>query len=164
MTVSIRDAAPGDLPALVDIYNQAQAETLAIWNDAPVTLEARGRWLRDRQGRDRPVLVAVAEGRVAGYASYDTFRPFDGYRRTMEHSVYVVPDLHRQGIGRALLAAMIERARADGMFCLIGGIEGGNTPSIALHAALGFKQVAYMPEVGEKFGRRLDLVFMQKNL
>ena len=101
---------------------------------------------------------------MLGYASYGPFRPFDGYRQTVEHSVYVAEAARRRGIARALLTALEARARAGGMHVMIGGIAGDNTPSLRLHEELGFKETARMPEVGQKFGGYLDLVFMQKML
>ena len=164
----IRPAGDADLPGILAIYNDAVAGTTAIWNDAPVDLVNRRQWLADRQVRGYPVLVAVdaATGGtdVLGYASFGDFRPFDGYRITVEHSVYVATEARRRGIGRALVAALPPLARACGKRVMIGGIEGGNAASLALHAGLGFVETGRLAGVGTKFGRRLDLVFMQLEL
>ncbi len=160
----IRDATEADLPAILAITNQAIAETTAVWNNTPATLEARAAWLRDRRGRGFPVLVAEDAGEVLGFASFGDFRPFEGYLHTVEHSIYVAPGAQRRGIGAALLDALVARAAAMGKHVIVGGIEAGNGASLALHRRAGFVEVGRLPEVGRKFGRWLDLVFMQKML
>ncbi|MDQ0321196.1 phosphinothricin acetyltransferase [Pararhizobium capsulatum DSM 1112] len=158
----IRDATLEDLPAIRDIYNDAVANTTAIWNETIVDLENRAKWFADRQKSGYPVIVAVAEdGTVAGYASFGDWRAFDGYRHTVEHSVYVEKNQRGGGIGRALMVALIERAQALGKHVMVAGIEAGNTGSIRLHEKLGFEITGQMKEVGTKFGRWLDLTFMQ---
>ncbi len=161
---TIRDATVADLPAILAITNQAIAETTAVWNNTPATIEARTAWMRDRQGRGFPVLVAEDAGEVLGFASFGDFRPFEGYLHTVEHSIYVAPAAQRRGVGAALLAALVDRARATNKHAIVGGIEAGNTASLALHQRAGFVEVGRMPQVGRKFGRWLDLVFMQKML
>lgn len=160
--MEIRDAADGDIDGILAIYNDAVANTTAIWNDTLVDAGNRRAWLAARRQQDYPVLVAVAaDGSVAGYASFGDWRAFDGYRHTVEHSVYVRGDLRGGGIGKALMQALIGRAQALGKHVMVAGIEAGNTGSIALHLKLGFTQTGLMPEVGCKFGRWLDLAFLQ---
>lgn len=161
MTTIIRDARFDDLPAILPIYNHAVRETTAIWNDAVSDLAGREAWFAARREAGFPVLVAEIDGAIAGYASFGMFRAFDGFRGTVEHSVYVDPAWHRRGVGRALLVALIDRARAMGLHAMIGGIEAGNASSIALHQSLGFRQVGLLPQTGAKFGRWLDLAFLQ---
>lgn len=156
----IRDAGPQDAAAIAAIYNHAVLHTTAIWNEATVDAENRAAWIADRQGSGLPVLVAEAEG-VTGYASYAPWRTFDGYRYTVEHSVYVAPDRHGRGIGSALLGALIGRARLDGLHVMVAAIEARNLASIRLHERHGFRPVGAMPQVGCKFGRWLDLSFLQ---
>ena len=160
----IRDASGADAAGIAPIYNQAVLETTAVWNETPSDLVGRARWLADRLGAGYPVLVAESAGRVVGYASFGDFRPFDGYRQTVEDSVYVDPSVQGKGVGRALLDGLIRRAEAMGKHVMVAGIEAGNAASIALHAAAGFAEVGRMPQVGGKFGRWLDLVFMQRVL
>ena len=160
----IRDAIESDLPAILAITNEAIANTTAVWNNTPATLEARTAWMRDRQARGFPVLVATDGGKVLGFASFGDFRPFEGYLHTVEHSIYVAPEAQGRGVGKALLEALVGRARALGKHVIVGGIEAGNTASIALHARAGFVETGRLPEVGQKFGRWLDLVFMQRML
>lgn len=159
----IRQASETDLPAILAIYNDAVENTTAIWNEKPADLANRKAWFADRTGKGFPVLVAERDG-VIGYGSFGDFRPFDGYRVTVEHSVYVSKDARGQGAGEALLAALVAEAKRMQKHNMIGGIDASNAPSIALHVKFGFEEVGRMPGVGEKFGRPLDLVLMQKVL
>lgn len=160
----LRDATPDDLPGILAIYNHAVLHSTAIWNDTPSDLAHRGAWLADRRAKSYPVIVAVEDDKVLGYASFGDFRPFDGFRISVEHSVYVAEDARGRGIGGQLVEALFAPARAIGKKVMIGGITGGNTASLALHARLGFIETARMPGIGTKFGQRLDLVFMQRDL
>lgn len=164
-TMQIRDAVTADAEGIMAIYNDAVAHTTAIWNDVLVDAANRRQWIADRQSAGFPVLVAVdADGHVLGYASFGPWRAFDGYRHTVEHSVYVHQGRRGSGIGRGLMQALIERARASGKHVMVAAIEAGNTGSIALHRQLGFEQTGLMPQVGTKFGRWLDLAFLQLRL
>lgn len=163
--MDIRDAEDGDLEAVMSIYNHAVEHTTAIWNDAKVDLANRRAWLADRRRAGYPVLVAVADdGGILGYASFGDWRAFDGYRHTVEHSVYVRADKRGGGIGRALMEALIQQAKVLGKHVMVAGIEAGNTGSISLHEKLGFQRVGLLKEVGTKFGGWLDLAFLQLTL
>lgn len=163
--MQIRDANSDDVEGIRDIYNDAVANTTAIWNEVTVDAANRAAWLAERQAKGYPVLVAVDEGgTVLGYASFGDWRAFDGYRHTVEHSVYVRRDRRGGGIGTALMRSLIERARALGKHVMVAGIEAGNTGSIRLHEALGFEKTGRMREVGTKFGQWLDLAFMTLQL
>lgn len=163
--MQIRDAIASDAEGISAIYNHAVVHTTAIWNEAVVDAENRRQWMTARQAMAYPVLVAVdARETVLGFASFGDWRPFEGYRHTVEHSVYVHHGHHGQGIGRALMLALIERARALGKHVMVAAIEAGNTASIRLHQQLDFEQTALMPEVGTKFGRWLDLALLQLRL
>ncbi|MBG6524031.1 L-methionine sulfoximine N-acetyltransferase [Pseudomonas aeruginosa] len=165
MSASIRDAGVADLPGILAIYNDAVGNTTAIWNETPVDLANRQAWFDTRARQGHPILVASdAAGEVLGYASYGDWRPFEGFRGTVEHSVYVRDDQRGKGLGVQLLQALIERARAQGLHVMVAAIESGNAASIGLHRRLGFEISGQMPQVGQKFGRWLDLTFMQLNL
>ena len=164
MSLIVRDATIEDAAEILEIFNDAALNTTAVWTDGPSDLESRREWMRARQQAGYPVLVATNGEGVVGFASFGDFRPFPGYRHTVENSVYVDPHRHRLGVGRSLMTALIARAEAMNKHAMIAGIEAANTASIALHASLGFTEVARMPEVGCKFGRWLDLVLMQKML
>lgn len=150
--------------AITNIYNHAVLHTDAIWNEKTVDSANRQAWLDARAASGYPVLVAIINGAVAGYASYGDWRAFEGFRYTVEHSVYVHPDYQGQGVGRTLLEALIVRARAAGKHVMVAGIESANAASLALHQRLGFSISAQMPQVGTKFGRWLNLTFMQLKL
>lgn len=159
--MQIRDARAADAEAIAAIYNHAVAHTTAIWNDVQVDTVNRVAWMQARQSDGFPVIVAETGGLVAGYASFGSWRAFDGFRATVEHSVYVHPQHKGGGIGRALMETLIARARAQDLHVMVAGIEAGNHASIRLHERLGFQQTALMPQVGQKFGRWLDLAFLQ---
>ncbi|ADM97844.1 GNAT family N-acetyltransferase [Dickeya dadantii] len=157
----IRDAKSDDLETVADIYNHAVLNTTAIFNDTTVDVANRAIWLADRTRLGYPVLVALSDdGSVMGYASFGDWRAFDGYRHTVEHSVYVHIDHRGKGIAEALMKALIERARAIGKHSMVAGIESKNAASIRLHEKLGFGRVDPIPQVGMKFGQWLDLTFM----
>lgn len=157
----VRNATDDDLPAIVAIFNYAVRDTTAVFSGIETDVAARAEWVAARRSKGFPVLVAEAEGKVIGFAAYDQFRSFPGYRYTVEHSVYVDPSVQRRGAGRVLMEALIADAKARGMHVMVGGIDADNAGSIALHAALGFRETGRLPEVGAKFGRWLTLVFMQ---
>jgi phosphinothricin acetyltransferase len=164
MTI-IRDATEADLPSILAITNHAILNTTAIWSVTPLTLDARRSWFRERRSRALPILVATVEaGTVLGFASFGDFRPWDAYLHTVEHSLYVDPAAQGNGVGTALLAALIERAAALGKHRMIAGIEAGNLASIRLHQKAGFEEAGRLSEVGRKFDRWMDLVFMQRAL
>lgn len=159
---TLRAADPRDADALAAIYNDAVLNGTAIWNETTTDAEGRRAWMEARHARGFPILVAVdAADRVAGYASYGDWRPFEGFRHTVEHSVYVAAEARGAGLGRVLLAALIEEARTAGRHVMVAAIEAGNVASIRLHEKLGFVERGRMPQVGAKFGRWLDLVFLQ---
>ena len=165
--VTIRDARPGDIDAITAIYNHAVEHSTAIWNEIKVDAANRRAWLADRQQAGYPVLVAVGDRGgdtggedVLGYASFGDWRAWDGYRHTVEHSVYVRADQHGKGIGKALMQVLIDRARRIGKHVMVAGIEAGNEGSIRLHEQLGFEQGGHLKQVGMKFDRWLDLLFL----
>ena len=164
MNVTIRPAGEADLPAILDITNDAILNTTAIWSHHATDLENRRHWLRDRQDKGYPVLVADLAGTVVGFASFGDFRPWDGYAHTVEHSIYVHRHHHGKGVGKQLMPPLIEAARGLGKHVMIAGIEAGNRGSIHFHHGFGFVEAGRLKEVGWKFDRWLDLVLMQKTL
>jgi phosphinothricin acetyltransferase len=159
--MDIRDAADPDLPGILAIYNDAVQTTTAIWNERTVDLDDRRAWHAARLAQGYPVLVAADGAHVLGYATFGDWRAWDGYRHTVEHSVYVRADARGKGVASALLPVLIERARGAGKHVMIAGIEASNAPSIRLHEKLGFHPAGRLDEVGVKFGRWLDLLFMR---
>ena len=167
VSFEIVDASDAHLPGIKAIYNQAVRETFSIWSEIETTIELRQAWLAARTRASFPVLAAVdpkGPEDVLGYGSFGVFRDFPGYAKTVEHSVYVAPSAQRRGVGRALLAALIERARAGGFAAMVGGIDSANAASIGLHEQAGFEVQGCLKGVGRKFGKSLDLVLMVKQL
>lgn len=163
--MQIRDAGAEDIGGITAIYNDAVARTTAIWNEVTVDAANRLAWLHDRQRAGYPVLVATGpDGAVLGYASFGDWRAWDGYRHTVEHSVYVAASARGQGLGEALMIALIARAGAMGKHVMVAGIEAQNSGSIRLHEKLGFDHAGRLSQVGTKFGKWLDLTFMQLRL
>src|SRR6478609_2645884 len=165
MTVAIRPAALADIPAITRIYAHAVEHGTASFELAPPDEAEMTRRMQALLDGKFPYLAAELDGRVAGYAYAGLYRTRPAYRFTLEDSVYVAPEAQRRGIGRALLAALIEASAARGfrqMIAVIGDSE--QAASIALHAALGFAPIGTFANVGFKFGRWLDTVLMQRAL
>ncbi len=165
----IRGATEADLPGILAIYNDVIATSDAVYTETPTTLDERRTWLAARRAANYPVLVAVSDGTpgedpVLGFASFGDFRPWPSYALSVEHSVHVRRDARGRGVGAALVRHLSDDARALGKHVMIGGIDAENAASIALHARLGFTEAGRLREVARKFGRWLDLVFMQRML
>lgn len=161
--IRVRDATADDLPAMMAIYNEIVANSTAIYNFKLGTLDERREWFRVRTGGGWPVLAAERGDELVGYASFSEFRgAWPGYLYSVEHSVYVRADCRQQGIGSALVQALLPIAARMDKHVMIGGIDATNEGSLRMHERLGFERVAHFREVGRKFGRWLDLVFVQR--
>ena len=158
---TIRLAHAADLPAILDIYNHAIINTTAVYQEDVHTLVMREEWFADKLLHGFPVFVAVQGSVVIGFCTYGPFRNWPGYRFTVEHSVYVHVDYRGAGIGKQLVQRVIIHAREKGMHTLIAGVDADTVGSIKLHQSLGFIEVAQFKQVGYKFGRWLDLKFLQ---
>ncbi|HLX61255.1 MAG TPA: GNAT family N-acetyltransferase [Planctomycetota bacterium] len=158
--INIRLAAGSDLGAINAIYNHYVLHSTCTYQTEPSTEAERAAWF-DAHGAAHPITVAERGGEVAGWASLSKFHPRAAYGRTVENSVYVRHDLHGCGIGKALLLDSIARARALGHHTIIAGISADQIPSVALHRSAGFVEVARLREVGYKFDRWLDVIYMQ---
>lgn len=160
----IRPASEDDLPGIVEIYNDAVDNTVAIWNNDRVDVDNRRAWLTEHQADGFPILVAVVDDRVAGYASLSHFRDFQGFVHTAENSIYVHPDFRGRGIASALMRSLIDDATGGHLHVIVAAIEGANAASIALHRKLGFVPAGTIPECGTKFGEWLDMHLMYLRL
>jgi L-amino acid N-acyltransferase YncA len=160
----VRNATEADLPSILLIYNEIIASSTAVYFDEPVSLDNRKAWFERQQERKFPVLVAVdPQQGVVGYSAFGDWRgAWPGYRHTVEHSVHVRADRRGAGIGRSLVEALFPHALELDMHVMIGGIDASNAASLRMHSNLGFEQVAEFRQVGRKFGRWLDLVFVQR--
>jgi L-amino acid N-acyltransferase YncA len=157
----IRNAVEADFAAITAIYNDVLLNTTAIYSDQPATVDQRMEIWKARSQQNYPTLVACDGEFALGFASFGDFRSWPGYRFTVEHTVHVGASARGQGIGSALLRALIPRAAAHGKHVMVGGIDADNIASLRFHERLGFERVAHFKQVGFKFGRFLDLVFVQ---
>ncbi len=162
--LKIADATEADLPGLVAIYNEVIATSTAIYPNQAVTLADRRAWWRARTAQGYPVLLAADASGVSGFATFGDFRAWLGYRFTVEHTVHVRADCRGQGVGTQLLKALLPRAVACHKHIMIAGVDAANCASIRFHERLGFTQAGHLREVGYKFDRWLDLVFLQRRL
>jgi phosphinothricin acetyltransferase len=160
--VTVRLADTEDLYAINDIYNYYVLHSTCTYQIAPETIESRRTWFA-AHGAAHPVTVATNNsGIVVGWGALSRFHAREAYDRTVENAVYVHHDHHRQGIGRKIVGDLMARASALGHHTIIAGISADQTASITLHAGLGFVQVGLLKEVGFKFDRWLDVIYMQK--
>jgi L-amino acid N-acyltransferase YncA len=163
--VTIRAALAGDIPDITRIYADAVLTGTATFELEPPDADEMGRRHASLIGSGYPYLVALIDGRLAGYAYAGPYRARPAYHWSVEDSVYVAPDNHRRGIGLLLLRALVDIAEARGfrqMIAVIG--DSAQTASIALHSAAGFRHVGVLPSTGFKHGRWLDSVLMQRAL
>jgi phosphinothricin acetyltransferase len=153
------------LEAIRGIYNHEIEHTTALYEYEPRSVETMVSWWAAKQAAGLPVLgIELPPGVLAGFASWGPFRPFPAYLHTVEHSVYVDQRFRGRGVGRALVAALIDEARGRDLHAMVGVIDGTNAASISLHRRLGFSLGGTLREVGFKFGRWLDVVFMQRSI
>lgn len=151
--------------AILDIFNDAIANSTALYEYRPRTMQTMQGWFEAKRNGDFPVLGAFdADGQLLGFASWGAFRAFPAFKYTVEHSIYVRADQRGRGLGETLLRELLRQAEQRGLHVLVGGIDRANRGSIALHEKLGFVHTGTLPQVGFKFGRWLDLGFWQKQL
>jgi L-amino acid N-acyltransferase YncA len=157
----IRDAVLADMGEITTIYNQIVLTSTAIYSDRPATEEERIAWWKGRCAQGFPVLVAEENGSVAGFASFGEFRAWPGYRFTVEGTVHIHSAARGRGVGTALLEELVRLAREMGKHTLIAGVDADNEASLRFLQRFGFERVAHFREVGYKFDRFLDLIFLQ---
>ena len=161
--MDIRLATLDDAEAIAAIYNLEVQTSTATFDLVPRSVPEQREWLAARSGA-LSAIVATEHGEVVGFASLSLYKERPGYRTTVEDSVYVRRDHHGQGVGKALLAELLDVARAVGFHAVMARIESTREPSIALHRSCGFDTVGTEREVGRKFNRFLDVTIMQKLL
>lgn len=157
----IRRARREDCAAILAIYNQSVLTTTASYDFEPRTLEHRLAWFDDHVRHEYPVFVAELDGRVIGWSSLSRYHDRPGYRFTAENSIYVAATHQGRGIGRQLMPPLLDGARERGLHTLIAAIDASNAVSLGLHARFGFVECGRFREVGHKFERWLDVVYMQ---
>lgn len=160
----IRPAEARDAAAVARIWNPVIRDTAATFNAVEKTEAELAETFAAKQAQGYAFLLAEAEGEVVGFATYGQFRGGVGYACTMEHTIILGPGARGRGLGRALMTAIEDHARAGGAHSLFAGVSAENPDGRAFHAAIGYREVAVLCKVGFKFGRWMDLVLMQKML
>lgn len=160
----IRNATPQDLPAILEIYNDAIINTTAIYDYKPHTLAERQAWYEKKLSEGFPVLVFEENTLPVGFASFGTFRPFPAFKYTIEHSVYVHKEHRGKKVGTSLLQELLAVAQNQGYATVVAGIDASNEGSRYLHEKLGFTYAGTIHKAGYKFGKWLDLVFYHYHL
>lgn len=163
-TVSLRAAQESDAQAIAEIYNYEVENSTATFDLVPRSVEAQREWISARSGAFSATVAVDSVAGVIGFAALSTYRDRAGYRTTVENSVYVHRDHQRRGVGKLLLAALLDSARDSGFHTVIARIDSQSAGSLALHGSLGFVEVGVEREIGRKFGRWLDSVIMQRML
>ncbi len=162
--ITIRNAITQDLQQLLDIYNEIIANTTAVYQYDPHTLEMRLEWFETKQQQGLPVFVAEEGDVIVGFSTFGPFRNWQAYKYTVENSVYVHAAYRGRGISKLLMQPLIDEAQKMKLHAIVAGIDATNDISIELHKKFGFVEVAHFKEVGYKFDRWLDLIFMEKIL
>jgi L-amino acid N-acyltransferase YncA len=161
MDIKIRPAVFSDIDTILEIINHEILHSTSIYDYEPRDFETQKLWFEEKQSQNLPVLVAETENAAIGFATYGSFRQKEAYKFTIEHSVYVAEEFIGKGVGKLLLAELIQLAKEQGYHTMIGAIDADNSGSITFHEKFGFKTVGTVREVGYKFDKWLDLVFMQ---
>ena len=159
--INVRPANENDIPAMLAIYNEIILNTTAVWHNDPHTLQMRQQWFALKKEQGYPVFIAEAQNDLVGFSTIGPFRPWPGYRFTVENSVYVAAGSRGKGIAKLLMPPLIGAARELNMHAIVAGIEASNEASRALHEKFGFVEVAHFKEVGFKFGQWMDLKFLE---
>lgn len=160
----IRLATTQDLPAILDIYNDAIINTTSVYTYIPQTLTERAQWFNVKQKANEPVFVYIEHEEVVGFATYGSFRNWPAYLYTIEHSIYVHPHGRGQGVATQLLQHLIQYAKAKNYRTIVAGIDADNEASIKLHEKFKFIHAGTLNNVGYKFERWLNLAFYQLDL
>ncbi|MEM6578623.1 MAG: N-acetyltransferase family protein [Pseudomonadota bacterium] len=162
--MTLRDATAADAPAIADLLNGFIRETTISFSTRERTPDEIVQDIASRQQAGLPWIVLQGRQGLAGYATAAPFRRGEGYAKTLEHSLFVAPDLQRKGAGRALFDELETRLEAQGAMSMVAGISAENAPALRFHRQVGFSEVGRVERAGMKFGRAIDLLLMQKHL
>jgi len=162
--IAIRSATQADAAAIADLWNPLIRDSLVTFTTQEKTADAVAGMIGERAAAGHGFLLVEAVGRLTGFATYGQFRAGPGYAHTMEHTIILSDHAQGRGLGRRLMAALEDHARAAGAHSMFAGVSSGNPAGRAFHAKMGFREVATLREVGRKFGQWLDLHLMQKML
>lgn len=164
MTPVLRVAREDDAPSIAAIYAVHVLNGVSTYEETPPDAVEMAARIRTILAAGYPYLVAEFDGRTAGYAYASAWNERSAYRFTAQDSIYIDDALRRRGLGRLLLATLLDQARARGLKQMMAIVGGASPPSIALHEALGFRQIGLAGKIGFKFGRWLDTAYLQKAL
>ncbi len=159
--INIRYAVENDLPQILAIYNEVIVNTTAVYDYEPHTLAMRQQWFNTKKEQGLPIFVAEEDGNVIGLSSIGPFRAWAAYQYSVENSVYVAAVARGKGAGKLLIPPLIQASKELKMHTIIASIDASNEASLQLHRHFGFEEVAHFKQVGWKFGRWLDLKFLQ---
>jgi len=158
--ITIRHATENDLQQTLDIYNEIIANSTAIFQYEPQTIEMRKAWFAEKKEKNFPVFIAEENNVIVGFSTFGQFRNWQAYQYSVENSLYVKADCRGRGIGKLLLQPLIDAAKEMQFHTIIAGIVADNEASLILHKQFGFVEVAHFKEVGYKFDKWLDLKFL----
>lgn len=161
MEFLIRPYRETDAEAVMNIINDSIINTSHNYDYDPKTLEEVRHLFQEKEKAGHPILIGESENQVCGYATYGMFRAKPGYRKTIEHSIYLTKKVQGKGLGMELMKRLIDLAKNQGYHAMIAGMDSKNLGSYHFHQRLGFVEVARIPEVAIKFNQWQTLVFMQ---
>jgi phosphinothricin acetyltransferase len=161
MSVRIRDAKKEDLPAILKIVNFEIEYTTSIYDYDKRNLEYQTAWFEKKKQEKMPVIIAEENGQVIGFGTFGIFRPWDGYQFSVEHSIYLDKNSRGRGSGKKIMKELIHLAKERGFHTMIAGIDANNAKSLKFHHDFGFQEVGRFNQIGYKFEKWLDLIFMQ---
>ena len=161
MITSIRPAQEKDVSKILDIINYEILNSTVVYDYNERTYNQQLQWYKNKIKTHFPVIVSEIDDKVVGFGTYGIFRPWDAYKHSLEHSIYVEKDFRSQGIGKILMTELIKLAKKEGYHTMIAGVDAANNKSVEFHKKFGFKEIGVFKEVGYKFDKWLDLIFMQ---
>ncbi len=164
MSGTIAAATRQDLAEILEIYNEVIRTSTAVYREIEFSAEHGAAWFDAKRSGGFPFIVAKDASGITGFGTLGEFRAPPCYQHSVEHSVHVRADRRGRGIGRRLVIELMNQAKAMHKHVMIAGVDADNAVSIKLHESLGFIKVAHFHEVGFKFGRWLDLVFLECRL
>lgn len=157
----IRNAMMGDLPSILKIVNYEIEHTTSIYDYEKRSLRDQTDWFKNKISEKMPVILAEENGIVLGFGTFGIFRPWDGYQFSIEHSICLDKNSRGKGTGKIIMRELIDLAKKKGFHTMLAGVDANNTKSIQFHSNFGFKEVGRFNQIGYKFGKWLDLIFMQ---
>ena len=161
MQIEIRDAKMEDLASILKIVNFEIEHTNSIYDYEKRTLDDQIIWFNKKKVKKMPIIIAKDSNNIFGFGTFGIFRPWDGYQYSVEHSIYVDKKYRNKGVGIKIIKKLIQLARKQGYHTMISGIDASNSGSINFHKKFGFKEVGRFNQIGYKFEKWLDLIFMQ---